>query len=140
MSTTKRKSFAKALSERADAVLQHGQPEESVPAQLQPISAPAAPVIPEAKPIEFKKFTVPIRSDQLDNLATTLAHLLIDHGVELSKAALIRYGLDLVLREAKDNPDRLLQALQAFEQEELSMNADRKYSVSAGLAEYKAKQ
>lgn len=135
----KPKSFAKALAERADAALAVGQqdsPESTVapPATSLPIAPANEPV---RTSIEFRKFTVPIRTDQLDQLSLTVARMLIEHGVDLSKAVLIRYALSLVLDQAKDDPDRLLQALQAFEADELAMNADRKYSISAGLSSYK---
>lgn len=134
-----KKSFAKALAERADAALAVGQQEgqheaETLPAAFLPIAPANEPV---RTSIEFRKFTVPIRTDQLDQLSLTVARMLIEHGVDLSKAVLIRYALSLVLDQAKDDPDRLLQALQAFEADELAMNADRKYSISAGLSSYK---
>lgn len=138
----KPKSFAKALAERADAALAVGQQEaQGEDIAHQQASLPIAPTNEPVRPsIEFRKFTVPLRSDQLDLLSLTVARMLIDHGVDLSKAVLIRYALSTVLAQAKDDPDRLLQALQQFETEELAMNADRKYSISAGLQGYKVKR
>ena len=134
-----RKSFAKALAERADAALFVGQQEaQGEQIDQQQASLPIAPAKePVRHPVEFRKFTVPIRTDQLELLSLTVARMLIDHGVDLSKAVLIRYALSLVLAQARDEPDRLLQALQQFEADELAMNADRKYSISAGLSSYR---
>lgn len=129
-----KKSFAKAVAERADAILsQQDGPQQ----QEAPTVGNDAPMTPQAPAVAFTKFTVPLRSDQLSRLARTVAQIMVDHRVELSKAVIIRHGLDLVLALAESDPGALLQALQELERRELAANADRKYSISSGLAEWK---
>lgn len=110
-----------------------------------PSAPPAAASPKEEQPpapapeIEFKKFTCPLRSDQLEDLTTVIAQIYLAHRVDLSKAVLIRYGLSMVLSMAKEDPDRLLQALQQFEADELGMNGNRSHSLAPGLANYRTK-
>lgn len=101
------------------------------PPQPGPADAPRP-----APTIEFRKSTFPIRSDQIDELTTVIAQIYLSHRVDLSRAVIVRYGLSLVLSMAKDDPGRLLQQLQAFEQMELAMNENRSHSLSPGLATY----
>ena len=90
----------------------------------------------EAPAIEFQKYTVPIRTDQLKAMADLIARTQLDFDVELSRAVIIRHAINLVLADAQEDPERLLQRLAALEAAELDMNADRKYSRSPGLARY----
>lgn len=147
---SKRKSFAKTLSERADEALARDAQEDAEPQKagagaqeaqkagddtLEALPARPTPS-PQAQTVEFKKFTVPIRTDQLDELAKTVARLTLDFDVNVSKAVLIRYGLAQVLTQFGADPDAFLQGLYGFEEEEIALNADRKYSASQGLKQY----
>ena len=147
---SKRKSFAKTLSERADEALARDAQEDAEPQKtgageqeaskasddtLEALPARPTPP-PQAQTGEFKKFTVPIRTDQLDELTKTVARLTLDFDVNVSKAVLIRYGLAQILTQIGADPDAFLQGLYAFEEEEIALNADRKYSASQGLKQY----
>ena len=127
-----RKSFAAQINAKVAPVV---EPEPVAPAGPEPTAAPQA----AAAEIEFRKFTAPLRTDQIDDLNTILATFYLEHRITLSKASIIRHGLELALAEAKADPDRFLQALQALETKELAMNANRKHSISPGLADHKAK-
>lgn len=147
MSTPKRKSFAKALSQKVDTIPKGSDtlPDASaageetsaaiVPAPVpEPLSAAPAPSKPE--PIRFTKFTFPLREDLHRRLSKTIAHLNLEKDVEVSMAILIRLGIEHVLGELDDNPDALLAELYQLEQKEVMLSGDKKYTVNRGLAAY----
>ncbi len=160
MSTNKRKSFAQQIGQKVDQTLAKQTESSEAP---QPASESATPTAdtkaadnlpqerdgmheiadnaseqPDApKEIEFKKFTVPLRTDQLNDMADQLWEFGYKYRVDISKASLIRLALDRILDNLKRDPESVLRALYRLEKKELKMNEDRrKYSVSKGLAEY----
>jgi hypothetical protein len=134
-----KRSFAAQIDQRAAQVAT--TPADALVGKdnQQSATAPAAPaqVAQDEPVIAFRKFTVPIRTDQLSELANMIAHIQLDQGVSISKALVIRYGLALVLKAAQDEPDHLLQQLATFEQMELDISDNRKYSISGGLDRFK---
>lgn len=120
---TRKKSFAAQIDQAAQA----RQPE---PATAQDDRAGASG---QAAAVEFTKYTVPIRTDQRDAMQKLIARTTLDYDVELSRAALVRLGLEWVLQAAADDIEKLLGQLADLERRELEMNANRSYSVSAGL-------
>lgn len=148
MSTSKRKSFAKTIDAKVDQTLTRTDTDSPDAAQQatedKTTETPETPDIepkiqPETgstTPIEFRKFTVPLRSDQLGELSKEIGGLAYLHGIEVSKASFIRLGLERVLAQLKKDPESLLKALYRLELKEMELNEDRKYSSSKGLAEY----
>lgn len=146
MSTTKRKSFAKALSQKVDNIPKATDAAIDIPLEkevtpLVVTLAPAqehAPLAPPTKPapIRFNKFTFPLREDLHRRLSKTIAHLNLEKDVEVSMAILIRLGIEHVLEQLDHNPDELLAHLYQLEQKEVTLSGDKKYTVNRGLAAY----
>lgn len=111
---TKRKSFAEA----AKSISQ----------------APPSPV--EKAAVEYRKFTVPLRSDQIREIDQLLARLALEHEVKVTKALLIRLAIDEVLAELEEDPDAVLHRLYRLEQQELADHDERRVSMSRGLEEH----
>lgn len=97
--------------------------------------APAPPVS-ERKQQEYRKFTVPLRDDQLSAITQAVARLTVEHEVVISKALLIRLAIDEVLADLASDPDGVLVRLWNLEQQELAGNDDRRVSASRGVEEY----
>lgn len=153
MPTSKRKSFAQQIGQKVEQTLAK-EADSEVPPPPAPEPSPAPPantpvrqgsVAPdgtpeptaEAQEIAFKKFTVPLRTDQLAEMDDQLWDLGYRYRVDISKASLIRLALDRLLENLRRDPDSVLRAVYRLEQKELRMNEDRrKFSVSKGLAEY----
>lgn len=86
--------------------------------------------------VEYRKWTVPLRSDQLTALSQAVAHLTVTYGVEFSKAILVRLALDHLLADLEQDPEEVIYQLYRLEQQELAANADRKFSPSKGAEAY----
>jgi hypothetical protein len=76
--------------------------------------------------VEYRKFTVPLRSDQLNDITQTLARLVIERDVVITKALLIRLAIDEMLAKLQAAPDDVIQQLHELEQRELSATLERK--------------
>lgn len=147
MSTSKRKSFAKALSQKVDNIpkaieavtdvpLGEGEPQAPLRSNLEQEHPLPAASLPKPTPIRFNKFTFPLREDLHRRLSKTIAHLNLEKDVEVSMAILIRLGIEHVLEQLDHNPDELLAHLYQLEQKEVALSGDKKYTVNRGLALY----
>ena len=97
--------------------------------------APAPPVSEKVQR-EYRKFTVPLRDDQLNAITQAVARLTVERDVVISKALLIRLAIDEVLDELQRDPDAVLLRLWNLEQQEITDNEDRRVSASRGVEEY----
>lgn len=133
------KSFGKEIDQQVERIRQtqpgnDESPKTEVSAKL---AEPADASHRSARePVTFDKFTFPLRADLRDRLAKAVATLTLEKNVEVSKAVLIRLGIESVLDRLEKNPDALLKALYQLEQKEVILSGDKKYSVNRGLLEY----
>lgn len=146
MSTSKRKSFAKALSQKVDNIPKAPEAPADQPSDegATPIAASDTaqdvpvplPQRPEPKPVRFNKFTFPLREDLHRQLSKIIARLNLEKDVEVSMAILIRLGIEHVLEQLERNPDTLLADLYQLQQKEVRLSGDKKYTVNRGLGKY----
>lgn len=120
---TKKKSFAEAARSIGPT------PETATPETAEFTAAPTV----QRSAVEYRKFTVPLRSDQLSDITQALARLTVDHDVVVTKALLIRLAIDEVLAELHADPDEVLHRLYELERRELDATLDRRVSVSHGV-------
>jgi hypothetical protein len=117
--TNKRKSFAQAAAMTAA------------------VAAPSPAAANNAEPdVEYRKFTVPLRSEQIREIDHALARLELEHEVKVTKALVIRLAIDEVLVELAAHPERVLQRLYRLEQQEVADHDARRVRVSRGLEAY----
>jgi hypothetical protein len=146
VSTNKRKSFAKALSQKVDTIPKATEAVTDPPTDREEIQAPVLPdpaqdhplpsPPPPKPPIRFTKFTFPLREDLHRQLSKIIARLNLERDVEVSMAILIRLGIEQVLAQLEHNPDGLLADLYELEQKEVTLSGDKRYTVNRGLATY----
>jgi hypothetical protein len=132
MTASRRKSFAKALSQKVGEI---PKAEESPAEATQDAPIPTPPT-PKREPVKFNKFTFPLREDLHRRLSKAIAHLNLEQDIEVSMAILIRLGIEHVLEQLENNPDALLEKLYQLEQKEIALSGDKRYTVNRGLEEY----
>jgi hypothetical protein len=115
ISSAKQESSAKEESKSASSASEDEQPSQAV---------------------YFKKFTAPLREDQLDQLTIMLASWTASKKVKFSAAEVLRLGLDKMLRLMKEEPDQAILELYQQEQQETIASETRKFGRSKGAKEY----
>lgn len=134
MSQRKRPSLADIANIASEAISNAKQ--ESFPKEeLKPASSTSESE-QTAQVMHLKKFTAPLREEQLDQLAILLASWIASKKVKFSAAEVLRLGLDKMLRLMEEDSDQAILELYQQEQQEMAASETRKFGRSKGAKEY----